>query len=342
MLPVINAIWIGPKLGPIHVACLRSFLRQGHRVVLHCYERPADTPADVEIADARNLLPESRIIRYRGTGSFALFSNLLRYEILKAGLGIYVDCDVYCLRPIEDAEYIFGREGILKGSSINNVVLKLPRDCPALAALCAIKDTRDFVPPWEKVRRRLLQWLRGPAAVTPLEDLPWGTTGPRALSFYAEKFGISRYASPVDRCSLGSLRASVRSWPFSQRTHNPSNGCGSPLQQQPDQAIATGHRLAQRLAYLGNGVRRVGCPLWVIIGLSARPITCPQLTQGGTSGIQQGLDISFALPRQAPGAEHRIAYAVATWFALVSALAMNGNAQSLPAKQLASSQQTMP
>jgi hypothetical protein len=114
-------------------------------------------------------------------------------------LGIYVDCDVYCLRPIEDAEYIFGREGILKGSSINNAVLKLPRDCPALAALSSIKDARDFVPPWEKVRRRPLQWLRGPAAVTPLEDLPWGTTGPRALSYYAEKYGISRYASPVDR-----------------------------------------------------------------------------------------------------------------------------------------------
>jgi len=199
VLPVINAIWIGSKLGQIHVACLRSFLRQGHRVVLHCYERPADTPTEVEIADARNLLPESRIIRYRGTGSFALFSNLLRYEILKAGLGIYVDCDVYCLRPIEDAEYIFGREGILKGSSINNAVLELPRHCPALAALSAIKDARDFVPPWEKVRRRPLQWLRGPAAVTPLEDLPWGTTGPRALSYYAEKYGISRYASPVDR-----------------------------------------------------------------------------------------------------------------------------------------------
>ena len=58
--------------------------------------------------------------------------------------------------------------------------------------------------------------------------------------------------------------------------------------------------------------------------------------------MQQGLARSFALPRQAPGAEHRIAYAVATWSALAFALAINGNAQSLLAKQLASSQQTMP
>ena len=201
MLPTVNAIWIGPELGQIHAACLRSFLRHGHRVMLHCYERPADTPANVEIADARNLLPESRIIRYRGTGSFALFSNLLRYEILKAALGLYVDCDVFCLRPIEDADYIFGHEGILKGQSLSNAVLKLPSDCPTLAALCAIKDTHDFIPPWEeneKARERPLQWLRG-APATALQDLPWGTTGPRALSYYAEQHGIAHHASPIDR-----------------------------------------------------------------------------------------------------------------------------------------------
>jgi hypothetical protein len=126
VLPIINAIWIGAELGQIHAACLRSFLRHGHRVVLHCYERPADTPADVEIANARNLLPENGIVRYRGTGSFALFSNLLRYEILKASLGIYVDCDVFCLRPIEDADYIFGREGILKVLLSTTLFLSCP------------------------------------------------------------------------------------------------------------------------------------------------------------------------------------------------------------------------
>ena len=134
MLPTVNAIWIGPELGQIHAACLRSFRRQGHRVVLHCYRRPADTPADVETSDAAGLLPEDRIIRYRGNGSYALFSNLLRYEVLKAGLGLYVDCDMFCLRPIQDADYIFGYEGIFRGS-ISNAVLKLPSDSPTLAAL---------------------------------------------------------------------------------------------------------------------------------------------------------------------------------------------------------------
>ena len=195
-LPVVNAIWIGPELGPIHAACLCSFLRHGHRVVLHCYERPKDTPKEIEIADACKLLPADRIIRYRRSGGLSLFSNLLRYELLRAGLGLYVDCDVFCLRPIEDADYIFGWE---TGKSINNAVLKMPADCPALAALSAIKDTPNFVAPWGKKRQRRLEWLRGAAPPLPLEELPWGTIGPNALTYYARQHGIAHLASPIDR-----------------------------------------------------------------------------------------------------------------------------------------------
>lgn len=195
-LPVINAIWIGRELGQIYRACLGSFLRHGHRVVLHCYQHPVDTPANIEIADANRLLPESRIIRHRESGSLALFSDLLRYEILGAGLGLYVDCDVYCLRPIQDADYIFGRHG---RNSIASAVLKLPADCPVLAALRAIKDTPNFVPPWSKKRKRRLEWLRGPLRSISLEDLPWATAGPKAVTYYAQLFGIDHLASPIDR-----------------------------------------------------------------------------------------------------------------------------------------------
>jgi len=46
-LPTINAIWIGPKPGPMNAACLRSFLRHAHRVALHCYASPSDVPDGV-------------------------------------------------------------------------------------------------------------------------------------------------------------------------------------------------------------------------------------------------------------------------------------------------------
>jgi len=187
LLPTVNAIWIGPQLGPINTACLRSFRRHGHRVVLHCYERPSDTPEGVQLADASTLLPQSRIIRHRETGSLALFSDILRYEIIGKGLGIYVDCDVFCLRPIEDADYIFGWES---DTFFASGVLKLPPDCPALSALRAIKNTVGFVPPWQK---------NPPRKPTPLEDLPWGTIGPRALTYYVREYGLEGHGSPIDR-----------------------------------------------------------------------------------------------------------------------------------------------
>jgi hypothetical protein len=197
VLPTVNAIWIGRELGQIGSACLRSFSRHGHRVVLHCYARPRDTPPGIEIADANILIPQSRIIRHRETGSLTIFSDLLRYEILGAGLGLYVDCDMFCLRPIEDAEFIFGWE---RSDSVNSAILKLPIDCPALVELRSIKNSLTFKP-WHKggVRRRISRWLKGKRPATSLEDLSWGTTGPVALTYYLKKHGLAHLASPIDR-----------------------------------------------------------------------------------------------------------------------------------------------
>ncbi len=193
-LPTANAIWIGPKLGPIHAACLRSFVRAGHRVVLHSYDPPSDVPSGIELADARKLMPESRIVRYKKSGSPALFANLFRYQLLKAGLGLYIDCDVYCVRPIEDADYVLGWQD---QGSLNNAVLKLPPDCPVLAELCNLKD--GFIPPWsksqDKRRLRLRQLLGRPLQ---LEEMRWGTTGPKALTWYAQQHGLVSKAAPID------------------------------------------------------------------------------------------------------------------------------------------------
>ena len=60
--PAANAIWVGRALGPVHAACLSSFVAAGHKTVLHCYELPKDVPAGVEIADARRLMPENAIV----------------------------------------------------------------------------------------------------------------------------------------------------------------------------------------------------------------------------------------------------------------------------------------
>lgn len=200
MLPVVNAIWIGPTLGPIHAACLRSFVRHGHRTVLHVYERPTDLPEGLNLADARRLLPKSRVIRHRQNGSPAIFGDLLRYELLAQGLGLYVDCDVFCLRPIEDEDYIYGWA---RPAFINNAVLKLPPDCPALATLRRMKDSRWRPLPWLSWKRRAYGYARSAiGAPVALEDLPWGSTGPVALTWCLKKHRLEIHAQPIEAFNL--------------------------------------------------------------------------------------------------------------------------------------------
>ncbi|MBK0399542.1 hypothetical protein H0I76_10090 [Limibaculum sp. M0105] len=194
-LAAINAIWVGPRLGPVHAACLKSFLRHGHRVFLHVYEPPSDVPQGIELLDAGELLPQSRMFRHRKTGSLAPFVDLLRYELLRRGHGLYVDCDVYCLRPIEDADYIFGWQ---TDDSVNNAVLKLPPDCPVLARLCALKDTHPFLPPWQPAARRRKWRLQSLIGRATLAHLPFGTTGPDALTWYLREHELLSHAAHSD------------------------------------------------------------------------------------------------------------------------------------------------
>ena len=49
-----------------------TFVRPGHKTVLHVYTAPPDTPIGVELADARAFLPENKIVRYDWSGSYAL------------------------------------------------------------------------------------------------------------------------------------------------------------------------------------------------------------------------------------------------------------------------------
>ncbi|MDR3472460.1 MAG: hypothetical protein P4M09_12335 [Devosia sp.] len=193
--PVANAIWVGGALGPLHALCLASFVRAGHRTVLHCYERPVDLPDGVETADARRLMPESRIIGYRRGGSFSLFSNLFRLKILEAGLGFYVDCDVFCLRPFPDADYLFGFETDYR---LNGAVLKMPPQSPMLRDFLRIDD-RHFIPPWFSAGKRgwlgLRQALGLPAGI---ETYGWGELGPRATTYFARQAGVLDKAQPAD------------------------------------------------------------------------------------------------------------------------------------------------
>ncbi|MCB4767590.1 hypothetical protein LGR54_03140 [Ancylobacter sp. Lp-2] len=195
LMPV-HALWIGPELGPMARACLASFLRMGHAVTLHGYQRPHDLPAGIAFADAAKLVPPERIIRHRETGSYALFANVFRYRLLQRVDCLYVDCDVYCLKPVERADYLFAWEDDVH---INGAVLRLPKDSPLLRRLNDVAADPTPIPPWlpEELQAELRENARQ-GRPTSVQDMPWGVLGPRAITWLAKDCSVDGKALPPE------------------------------------------------------------------------------------------------------------------------------------------------
>ena len=196
-LPKINMFWHGGKLGPVHSACMRSFLRHGHKVVLHCYEAPADLPAGVETFDAEQIMPRSDLVANKATGSVALGANRYRYRLMRHGMGVYADCDMFCLQPIPDADYIFGWEDARK---INNAILKYPRDS-ALADMLEEKTKTEYYIPDNSSRRRkyLLRIRHAFGLGVSVRHMRWGVWGPQLLTDQIRTLKLENKAQPIDR-----------------------------------------------------------------------------------------------------------------------------------------------
>lgn len=188
-----NTLWIGPTLSRVERACFRSVLRAGHPLVLYCYDEPAGIPEGVEVRDAAAVLPRESVIRH-SSGSVALFSNWFRYELQRRGAGIWLDSDVYLLRPIDgERRYLFGHED---SGTLNGAVLRLPADSALLARLLAIFE-ESTVPPWLTGRERLrARWRLPTTGRTGLAKMPWGVAGPRALTALAADEGLTHWALP--------------------------------------------------------------------------------------------------------------------------------------------------
>ncbi len=192
----VNSLWVGPRLGVLHTACLNSFLRHGHRVILHVYEPPQDTPTGVELFDAARLMKQDELRLERWKQSYALSSDIYRYRMLQADMGAWIDADVYCLRPLPDTEYLFGWEN---DTSINGAVLKMPAQCALLQALCKAAEDPTFIPPWlKRSRKEKLRWRKRLGIAKPVTKMPWGTIGPILLTHLIAEMELGDQALPID------------------------------------------------------------------------------------------------------------------------------------------------
>jgi len=188
-------LWIEGKLGPVERLSLTSFRAQGHAVSLYAYGEITGLPEGIALCDARAVLPEDVARRNRyANGSYALFSNLFRYEILRRGLGIWCDTDMVALAPLVlDKPFIAGWES---PDFLNGAVLYAEPGSGFVAdALAAFASGR--VPPWLPFHRAPIAWVRHFAGrPVPATALPHGTFGPKGVTALARRHGLTPLAQP--------------------------------------------------------------------------------------------------------------------------------------------------
>ena len=200
-------LWIGDSLGPVERACIRSFMRQGHAIALYCYRPPKGIPDGVDIRDAAKIIPEERVFLHRN-GSVGIFADWFRYELQRRSLGTWVDLDNYLVAPIDMRRpYLFGQQldvdrpfrlSTRRPGEIAIGVLRIPADSPMLPPLIAqFEDGRTpaWLPWYFYWPSRAYEAMTGKAN---LSRMPWGTTGPYALTALARRFGLSGEAAPAE------------------------------------------------------------------------------------------------------------------------------------------------
>lgn len=199
--PTICSFWYGP-LSYLARLCLASFAEKGHRVTLFSYEDLAGVPDGVDLADANAILPRDTMFFYKGTRTPAVFADLFRLELMAQNRGIWVDCDVYCIKAFDGLPpYVFGyenhphwRNGF--AAQVNQAVFACPAESELLSALKRVFTSGDIPPglaPWRHaevvIRRALGEDL-------PVHHMQFGATGPVPLNHYIKTKGLKNYVQP--------------------------------------------------------------------------------------------------------------------------------------------------
>lgn len=195
-LLTMNALWIGRPPGVLEIVCLLSAAARGHKVRLFTYQHFDNVPAEIEQTDAREVLPDTVIVRHKRTGSLALFSDRFRYALIRKGFGAWMDADMLFLKPVRATDgYLYGWEQEER-KSIGMGVLAYPPDSQLAADMSEWSMRQEFIPPWLPLWERTLLRAKALVGIRPdIFHLPWGSIGPDLLTYLARANGVDRYAS---------------------------------------------------------------------------------------------------------------------------------------------------
>jgi len=111
-------------------------------------------------------------------------------------LGIYVDCDVFCLKPLPETNYILGWES---HKSINCAVLGAPAGSDLVEQLMTFADDPAFIPPWfNENRKRMLRLKKALGLPEHPSNMPWGVIGPTLVTHVVKNLGLEDEVLPID------------------------------------------------------------------------------------------------------------------------------------------------
>src|SRR5579864_6614991 len=203
MLPEIVTFWHGP-MDALRQTCLRSQIAAGHKVTVYSFDTIPGLPEGVDNADAEAILPHAFSERLRPPqpdGSWRdwttlQFSDFFRMRLMARSAGLWLDADVFLLKPVEidPTKPFFAWE---RPRQLGNSVLYLTLDDPIAVAFERLMQQRELTPDWLSLRHRLtfaLRRLRGGS--NRLSDIRVAIFGPAALTALARRFGTLRHALP--------------------------------------------------------------------------------------------------------------------------------------------------
>lgn len=195
MTDTVATLWIGPKLSFLERLSLKSFYDAGQKPILYLYDDVEDPPDYADIRDAREVMDHTFTQKYWGKDQLddpRIHSDIFRVLLMRKTDHIWVDADVYALRPhLAEGGYLFAPR---KRRFIPNGVLRLPRESPAVLAMEEFVSATGRIPPWWSPEQ--VDLIEGDHDQVSFESLPVGVTGPEAFGHFIYATREHKHAKP--------------------------------------------------------------------------------------------------------------------------------------------------
>lgn len=152
----VRTFWHGASMPPYQQACLASFARRGHRVELFTYDRDVSFASGLHVRDAREILPEERVLRPLAGDSSGIHGNLFRYALLERLGGWWIDPDLMLMKPdLPEGEIYLALPDVFRRTPVT--ILKFPANHPVMVEARRRADAADDDPAeWERTGTTLL------------------------------------------------------------------------------------------------------------------------------------------------------------------------------------------